>query len=213
MKQFYRLGRKLGTDIDHARGEGLVESSEEGGDSDKSDTDEDATIEFPAASSHRRSHVVDVESNPRKDSNHNEVQPTLRIAVVNLDWDHVKAPDLYRMFSSQLPSSSKDANTPPHIVSVTVYLSTFGASMLARELVTGPSIQPIANTSTTPSRPSGLSGDQEDGDSIEDNEALRKYQLQRMQFVFITMIFFQLIFLPDTIMQSSHVILPLPPAT
>ncbi|KAK7694740.1 hypothetical protein QCA50_001928 [Cerrena zonata] len=85
-----------------------------------------------------------------------EIERTRRIAVVNLDWDYVRASHLYKIFSSlvsstalALPSSAKSysakgkaASTPlvarGKVLSVRVYPSQFGKERMAREEQEGP---------------------------------------------------------------------------
>ena len=54
-----------------------------------------------------------------------------RIAVVNLDWDNIRAADLMAVFSSFVPSSGR-------ILKVSVYPSEFGKQRLEQEEMEGP---------------------------------------------------------------------------
>ncbi|CDZ98668.1 Uncharacterized conserved protein [Phaffia rhodozyma] len=64
-------------------------------------------------------------------------EKTNRLAVVNLDWDHVHATDLYKVFSSVL--AGRDGNTARgKIVDVKVYPSEFGKERMEREAIEGP---------------------------------------------------------------------------
>ncbi|GAV75883.1 NUC153 domain-containing protein [Cephalotus follicularis] len=89
---------------------------------------------------------------------------THRIAVVNMDWKHVKAVDLYVMFSDCLPKSGR-------IVSVAVYPSEFGLQRMKEEEVHGPA---------------GLFDDksQEDDDDEIDNEKLREFEKSRLRYYY-----------------------------
>ncbi|KAG4109115.1 hypothetical protein ERO13_1Z049326v2, partial [Gossypium hirsutum] len=60
-----------------------------------------------------------------------EIQETRRLAVVNMDWRHVKAADLYVMLSSFLPKDGQ-------IISVAVYPSEFGLQRMKEEEIHGP---------------------------------------------------------------------------
>lgn len=119
---------------------------------------------------------------------------TRRIAVVNLDWDHVKAIHLYKIFSSlvsptapALPSepaasSSKNPDKKAKggasrvargkVLSVRVYPSEFGKERMAREEREGPPQEVFK------------AGEDGTGDAEDYNEeALRKYQLERLRYV------------------------------
>ncbi|KAG8848263.1 pre-rRNA-processing protein esf1 [Serendipita sp. 405] len=76
-------------------------------------------------------------------------KPTNRIAAVNLDWDHVRATHLFRIFSSLLslhPSSTntKKNNEPGRshvhgeLLHVRIYPSEFGKKKMAEEDKSGP---------------------------------------------------------------------------
>ncbi|KAH7102151.1 hypothetical protein BKA62DRAFT_700356 [Auriculariales sp. MPI-PUGE-AT-0066] len=129
LRRFYRLGDEdkeegssTGARPDYARGEGLMESSSEDEEEDNADDvsdeetvvtlgrdaskptgrndeaeidlDEDTIAQLDAqAANYAKAHVAD-------DSAKSGITPTSRIAVVNLDWDHVRASHLYKIFSS-----------------------------------------------------------------------------------------------------------------
>ncbi|KAG4151030.1 hypothetical protein ERO13_D04G039432v2 [Gossypium hirsutum] len=89
---------------------------------------------------------------------------TRRLAVVNMDWRHVKAADLYVMLSSFLPKDGQ-------IISVAVYPSEFGLQRMKEEEIHGPV---------------GLfdgenEDNDEDGDDEIDNEKLREYERSRLR--------------------------------
>ncbi|XWS44502.1 hypothetical protein CRYUN_Cryun15aG0051100 [Craigia yunnanensis] len=92
---------------------------------------------------------------------------TCRLAVVNMDWRHVKAADLYVMLSSFLPKDGQ-------IMSVAVYPSEFGLQRMKEEEIHGPV---------------GLfDGENEEndeaGDDELDNEKLRAYEKSRLRYYF-----------------------------
>ncbi|OMO83867.1 Embryo sac development arrest [Corchorus capsularis] len=92
---------------------------------------------------------------------------TRRLAVVNMDWRHVKAADLYVMLSSFLPKDGQ-------IMSVAVYPSEFGLQRMKQEEIHGPV---------------GLFDDEneeddEDGDDEIDNEKLREYEKSRLRYYY-----------------------------
>lgn len=92
---------------------------------------------------------------------------THRLAVVNMDWRHVKAADLYLMLSSFLPKDGQ-------ILSVAVYPSEFGLQRMKEEEIHGPV---------------GLfdgenEENDEDGDDEIDNEKLRAYEKSRLRYYY-----------------------------
>lgn len=121
---------------------------------------------------------------------------TRRLAVVNLDWDHVRAIHLYKIFSSYVSPSvpdtasgyrllgSKDrTGTASRVVrgkilSVRVYPSQFGKERLAREDKEGPPTVLFKENDGEGEEP----GLHEVGNGEDYNEeALRKYQLDRLR--------------------------------
>ena len=120
---------------------------------------------------------------------------TKRLAVVNLDWDHVKAQHLYKIVSSLVsPTASALASAPAassssdkrtkngnriargKVLSVRVYPSEFGKERLAREEREGP----------PPELFKPQSGDSV-GDAEDYNEdTLRRYQVERLRYVALT---------------------------
>lgn len=113
--------------------------------------------------------------------------------MVNLDWDHVKAAHLYKIFSSLVsPTASALASgsgagakkggkakggvtnvARGKVLSVRVYPSEFGKERLAREEREGPPVEVFKDGKT------------EEAGNAEDynEEALRKYQLERLRCV------------------------------
>jgi hypothetical protein len=66
---------------------------------------------------------------------------TTRLAVVNLDWDHVFATDLFKIFSSVLEQGNEGkggGSKRGEVVSVRVYPSEFGKKRMEREEQEGP---------------------------------------------------------------------------
>ncbi|XP_037453664.1 pre-rRNA-processing protein esf1-like isoform X1 [Triticum dicoccoides] len=73
---------------------------------------------------------------------------THRLAVVNMDWDHIKAVDLYMVMTSCIPEGGR-------VVSVSIYPTEFGLKCMNIEATQGPS---------------ALIGADGDGDGDEDGE-------------------------------------------
>jgi len=97
------------SEIDYARGEGILYSSSE---------DDWSDIEAEAPE-------VDIFGDvPVGDQ-------TRRFAAVNLDWDKIRATDLFKLFDSFKPANGK-------ILSVKIYKSEFGKERLEKESREGP---------------------------------------------------------------------------
>ncbi|KAK8672757.1 hypothetical protein V6N13_111120 [Hibiscus sabdariffa] len=92
---------------------------------------------------------------------------TRRLAVVNMDWRHVKASDLYVMLSSFLPKDGQ-------IIQVAVYPSEFGLQRMKEEEIHGPvGLFDGENEDSD-----------EDGDDEIDNEKLREYEKSRLRYYY-----------------------------
>ncbi|SNX81499.1 related to ESF1 - 18S rRNA factor, nucleolar protein involved in pre-rRNA processing [Melanopsichium pennsylvanicum] len=188
----------------------------EGGIEDASESDSDVA---PSSSRKkgkgkekvRRSSKSSKQKIPRGDDTH-------RLAAVNLDWDHVRAKDIFKVFSSivsptaavsaadalqahrraaSAPSSSSSrAKAPPAIsqvrgklLHVRVYPSDFGKERMAKEDLEGPPPEIFKGSSKN------LNSDSEEEINAKtiiqvdeggefDEEALRKYQLDRLRYYY-----------------------------
>ena len=121
-----------------------------------------------------------------------------RIAVVNLDWDNIRAVDLMAVFSSFCPSDGR-------IQRVAVYPSEFGKERMAREAIEGPPPEIFTNRDGAREADGSLNEeddeeDDEDTDADEekikksllqedqgeefDNAKLRRYQLERLRYYY-----------------------------
>jgi hypothetical protein len=224
LRRFYRLDsenqNELSTGPDYARGEVLLQSSDEeesrgdldqapssddenddgvvtlGPDIDRSipglqdrdaevDLDEDDYIDADAQATHHRkiASEEDQESSLR----------TRRIAVVDLDWDYIRAIHLYKIFTSAIAAVGSSSTRPNRVsapivrgevLSVRIYPSKFGLERMAHE-ENGPPSELLKKKKS-------LDGEEdvnertiyETGDADEyDEDALRKYQLQCMRCV------------------------------
>ena len=119
---------------------------------------------------------------------------TRRIAVVDLDWDHIRAIHLYKIFTSAIAPVGSSSSRPNRdsapivrgeVLSVRIYPSKFGLEHMAHE-ESGPPSELLKK------KISSLDDEEdvnertiyETGDADEyDEDALRKYQLQRMRCV------------------------------
>ncbi|KAI0375087.1 hypothetical protein BV20DRAFT_933533 [Pilatotrama ljubarskyi] len=231
LRRFYRLENEdeaqleVKTGPDYARGEVLLESSDEeddrpgapesddesdaGGiitlgrdvtqpipvpdDTAEVDLDEDTYADLDAQA------AAYAKANPDVDQEISQVQRTRRLAVVNLDWDHVRAIHLYKIFSSLVSptgaavasgsgnKAAKSSSTPVvrgKVLSVRVYPSEFGKERMAREEKEGPPPELFKKRDLDPDeineRTVYETGEGED----YDEEALRKYQLERLRYYY-----------------------------
>lgn len=123
-------------------------------------------------------------------------EPSSRLAVVNLDWDNIRAADLMAVFSSFVPANGR-------ILKVSVYPSEFGKERIEREEMEGPPKEIFASGKSETRREEELPEDGVDDvdDDIDDkrieksilredegqefNSAkLRRYQLERLRYYY-----------------------------
>ncbi|KAJ9067180.1 pre-rRNA-processing protein esf1 [Entomophthora muscae] len=105
-------------------------------------------------------------------------EKTRRFAALNMDWDNIKAKDLFKVFNSLKPESGA-------ILSVSVYPSEFGKERMEYENIHGPPKEIFEN----PDHNSDVSSDeetliQEDMGDEFNQEMLRKYQLERLKYFY-----------------------------
>ncbi|KAI4236327.1 MAG: hypothetical protein LQ349_002606 [Xanthoria aureola] len=128
---------------------------------------------------------------------------TSRIAVVNLDWDNIRATDLMAVFSSFVGGTGA-------IQKISIYPSEFGKERIQREEMEGPPKE-IFSHNKTYSEPEEIdsefedqdddgSGPGEDDEQIKksliqeetssdfDSAKLRRYQLQRLRYYYAVLI-------------------------
>ncbi|KAG5934244.1 hypothetical protein E4U53_000728 [Claviceps sorghi] len=179
-------------DYDPARHGGFSSSEESDSDSD-SDQDSDSVGQG-------RVGLADAQGDmQRLQDEQAEVETgevTNRIAVVNLDWDHVKSTDLMALFSSFLPDGGRE-----RIVKISVYPSEFGKERMQQEELEGPpkalfKNEKGINDDDSDSDHGSESEDekikqelmQEGDDQDFDSDALRAYQLDRLRYYYAVMI-------------------------
>ncbi|EEQ83245.1 pre-rRNA processing protein Esf1 [Blastomyces dermatitidis ER-3] len=124
-----------------------------------------------------------------------------RIAVVNLDWDNIRAQDLMAVFSSFLPPGGS-------IHKVSIYPSEFGRERMEREEMEGPPKEIFASKKKKDEESdledSDLESEEEDEEEEEekikqsiikedqgdefDSAHLRKYQLERLRYFYAILI-------------------------
>lgn len=196
--------------VDYARGEGLVESSSEE-DEETSESDNDRVVvlgedanrpisvleeaaEIDLDESQFAALDAEAERNLARDqASGNDTatttKPTKRLAVVNLDWDHVKASHLFKIFSSQLSSISagatgKTQNTAlsrGRLLHVRIYPSEFGKKKMAEEDKSGPPAELFLAKDANKDLASDDEYQQPNNGEEYDQTALRRYQLQRLR--------------------------------
>jgi len=215
--------------VDYARGEGELESSSE--EEDESEDESDGDVVIGGAAAVRRATQdgdeseasidldeeidgdvaaeLDREARARPADDVARGDDTRRLAVVNMDWDHVRAIDLFKVFSSLVsPHATREPLAPVsetargahaalapvrgQVLSVRVYLSDFGRERLAREDVQGP---PRA---IFQKREGKKAAQQVDEGSEFDEEALRQYQLERLRYYYAVATF-------DSAASARHV--------
>lgn len=138
---------------------------------------------------------------PHKDEEAIETgEVTKRIAVVNIDWDHIKAVDLMALFTSFAPAGGRVEN-------ISIYPSEFGKERMQREELEGPpkeifkkggdsDSEPDSEESDAESNFSGFDSDeevkkellQEGNDQDFDSDALRTYQLERLRYFYAVIV-------------------------
>ncbi|CAI4059024.1 pre-rRNA-processing protein ESF1 SKDI_04G5750 [Saccharomyces kudriavzevii IFO 1802] len=113
------------------------------------------------------------------------------LAVVNLDWDHVKSEDLMITFSSFVPRGGK-------IERIAIFPSEFGRERMEREEVEGPPKELFQkknknkhakeknSVGTDSDGDIGINDLYEEGDADKDvdSRALRQYQLDRLRYYY-----------------------------
>lgn len=138
--------------------------------------------------------------------------PSRRIALVNLDWDHLRAVDLFRVLTSPLSSSSTTAKASVvsdsgklsfargRLLNVRIYPSQFGRERMAREEHEGPppeAFQQRRRRRKHITERDLVDEQVNDGDEY-DNEALRRYELERLRYFYAVATF-------DSSAAAAHV--------
>ena len=176
LKELSRVEREY----DPARGGGFSSSEES---SEEDDDDDDMVAEdeltFPDIQVDRKANVPMGEASSR-------------LAVVNLDWDNIRAVDLMAVFSSFCPPNGR-------IKSVAVYPSQFGKERMEREETEGPPREIFQKSKARGEQAQSEDDENEDNDDDEkikgsllkedkgeefDSAELRHYQLERLRYYY-----------------------------
>ena len=170
---------------DLARGEVLLESSDE--EEEKQQTELDAN--------NHQEEEEETQGGPR----------TARLAIINLDWDHVRAHHLYKICASlvsptaplvRASTSSLERRSSHHqesesagqvnvvrgkVLSVRVYPSDFGKERMAREEKEGPPSEIFKKKDLIAEEVDEKNVYDVGGEDDYDEDALRQYQLERLR--------------------------------
>lgn len=123
---------------------------------------------------------------------------THRLAVVNMDWDHIKAVDLYMVMTSCVPKGGR-------VISVSIYPSEFGLECMNIETTQGPSA--LIGADEDKDEDDGSDGGEDDNDDDEDddsddvdgeedsdpdsetdNNRLRAYELNKLRYYYAVVV-------------------------
>lgn len=122
-------------------------------------------------------------------------EPSRRIAIVNLDWDNIRAADIFAVAASFVPSGGR-------IESCAIYPSEFGKERLEREELEGPPKEIFAPSKAKSTIPKAEDQEDDSQDESEEDEtiqkrlqkgddgeefdsaALRRYQLDRLRYFY-----------------------------
>lgn len=152
-----------------------------------SDSESDSFGEF----SEEEFSDIEIEEKPE------EGDPTSAFAVVNMDWDNIRAVDLMATFSSFVPKGGL-------IKSVKIYPSEFGKEQMQKEEIEGPPKELFKSkkkkavesdsesdideedlkTAEGMEKAARLLYKEDDGTEDYDSKALRRYQLQRLRYYY-----------------------------
>lgn len=181
---------KTAAKYDPARGGGFS-SSESDSDSDSDeddDEDDEAEVDNAPDMQRYRTQQAEVETG----------EVTNRIAIVNIDWDHIRSVDLMALFKSFVPIGGR-------IEKVSIYPSEFGKERMEREELEGPPKE-IFKKSDLGDDSENNSDEAEDDEAVDSDEevkndllkegkeedfnsdALRTYQLDRLRYYYAVLI-------------------------
>ncbi|KAJ1700832.1 hypothetical protein LUZ63_000611 [Rhynchospora breviuscula] len=174
------MGDTLGLDLSDS---GDLSGSDESGSFDDDDDDDQYSVNSDIAHYLMANH----DDTPTIESE------THRLAVVNLDWDHIKAVDLYVVMNSCLPKGGR-------ILSVSVYPSEFGLKCMDIEATHGPSaLLDMQDDDDKVHDDVDADGDEDDDTSDDDgnesdvdeekiNDKLRAYELNKLRYYYAVVV-------------------------
>lgn len=115
---------------------------------------------------------------------------TTRLALVNMDWDHIRAVDLFKVLQSALTA----VHPQGAVHRLSIYPSEFGKERMAREEKEGPPAELFATAEGREVKEQDIDEDdvdermilkeqQDKGEEIN-SKALRRYQLERLRYFY-----------------------------
>lgn len=177
---------------DPARGGGFSSSESDSDEDDEEDDEDDQDAKVDTAPDMQKYHTEQAEVEVGEVTN--------RIAIVNLDWDHIKSVDLMALFKSFVPVGGR-------IQKVSIYPSEFGKERMQREELEGPPQEIFKKKNKEEDEEDDNEQDSDDEDDEEedsdeeakkdlikegndedfDSDALRTYQLDRLRYYYAVM--------------------------
>lgn len=217
-----RYGRKLSKDAGKRELEKFYRIGDENSEGEADDADDDKEVELELRRANIREAEITSSSSEESSSDEDDSEdlqeenfkfpdeqgedgegvpmgePSSRLAVVNLDWDNIRAVDLMAVFSSFTPGNGR-------ISKISVYPSEFGKERMAREEMEGPPKEIFAQRKPETKEEDvalGLESDEDESDGREDDEEIKKslvredqgeefdsaklrhYQLERLRYYY-----------------------------
>lgn len=217
-----RYGRKLSKDAGKRELEKFYRIGDENSEGEADDVDDDKEVELELRRANTREAEITSSSSDESSSDEDDSEdlqeenfkfpdeqgedgegvpmgePSSRLAVVNLDWDNIRAVDLMAVFSSFTPGNGR-------ISKISVYPSEFGKERMAREEMEGPPKEIFAQRKPETKEEDvalGLESDEDESDGREDDEEIKKslvredqgeefdsaklrhYQLERLRYYY-----------------------------
>lgn len=217
-----RYGRKLSKDAGKRELEKFYRIGDENSEGEADDADDDKEVELELRRANTREAEITSSSSEESSSDEDDSEdlqeenykfpdeqgedgegvpmgePSSRLAVVNMDWDNIRAVDLMAVFSSFTPGNGR-------ISKISVYPSEFGKERMAREEMEGPPKEIFAQRKPETKEEDvalGLESDEDESDGREDDEEIKKslvredqgeefdsaklrhYQLERLRYYY-----------------------------
>jgi hypothetical protein len=104
-------------------------------------------------------------------------EATKRLAICNMDWDRVKAEDLFLALSSFCPPGGR-------LLKVSIYQSEFGKKRMAEEEALGPAELRGSKNIVDDDESSDNQDEEDNEDDKEATEKIRKYQVNRLKYYY-----------------------------